>query len=122
MMSLRSVSSAGAAPRAAGEAMRNAEPRARLTRARAAVLAALVSIAVPAVPAGPLHAEPLPRAHAAGKAGEGEDAGAGKQARRERSPASLSRYRRSGTAPRNRFPAFRRIRNRTAGYRRWLIL
>ncbi|WP_437619950.1 YcbK family protein [Sorangium sp. So ce1151] len=80
------MSSAGAAPRAAGEAMRTAEPRARLTRARAAVLAALVSIAVPAVPAGPLHAEPLPRAHAADKAGE--DAGAGKQARRERSPAS----------------------------------
>ncbi|WP_437501485.1 YcbK family protein [Sorangium sp. So ce1099] len=86
MMSLRSVSSAGAAPRAAGEAMRNAEPRARLRRARAALLSALVSIAVPAVPAGPLHAEPLPRAHAADKAGEG--AGAGKQTRRERSPAS----------------------------------
>ncbi|WP_438015229.1 DUF882 domain-containing protein [Sorangium sp. So ce315] len=89
MMSLRSVSSAGAAPRAAGEPMRSAEPRARLTRARAAVLSVLVSMAVPAVPAGPLHAEPLPRAHAAEKTGEEARGAASEQARRERPPASV---------------------------------
>ncbi|WP_437631395.1 DUF882 domain-containing protein [Sorangium sp. So ce854] len=83
------MSSAGAAPRAAGEPMRSAGPRARLTRARAAVLSVLVSIAVPAVPSGPLHAEPLPRAHAAEKAGEEARGAASEQARRERPPASV---------------------------------
>ncbi|WP_437587094.1 DUF882 domain-containing protein [Sorangium sp. So ce1000] len=87
MMSLRTVSSGGAAPRDAGGAVRNGEPRARLRRARAAALAVLVSIAVPAVPAGPVCAEPLPGAHAAAeRAGEK----AGEQARRDRAPASLS--------------------------------
>ncbi|WP_434042495.1 MULTISPECIES: DUF882 domain-containing protein [Sorangium] len=92
------MSSAGAAPLAAGEPMRSAEPRARLTRARAAVLSVLVSIAVPAVPAGPLHAEPLPRAHTAEKAGEKAREDAGKQARRERSPASVAGVERAGHA------------------------
>ncbi len=84
MMSLRSVSSAGPAPRDAGGAVRSAEPRTRLRRARAAALAVLVSMAVPAVPAGRLCAEPLPRAHAAEKTEEKT----GKRDRRDRAPAS----------------------------------
>ncbi|WP_437276169.1 DUF882 domain-containing protein [Sorangium sp. So ce375] len=81
MMSLRSVSTAGAAPRDAGGAVRSAEPRARLRRARAAALAVLVSIAVPA----PLWAEPLPGAHAAAERSREEE---GERARRDRAPAS----------------------------------
>lgn len=88
MMSLRSVSSAGAAPRDAGGAVRRGEPRARLRRARAAALSVLVSIAVPAILAGPVRAEPLPGAHAAGErsgeSGEAESV----QTRRDRAPAS----------------------------------
>ncbi|WP_437671715.1 YcbK family protein [Sorangium sp. So ce131] len=80
------MSSTGAAPQAAGEAMRSVEPRARGARVRAAALAALVSIAVPAVPAGLLHAGPLPGAQAAAKVAEGS----GEQARRGRPPASPS--------------------------------
>ncbi|WP_437543814.1 DUF882 domain-containing protein [Sorangium sp. So ce367] len=88
MMSLRSVSSEGAAPRDAGGAVRRGEPRARLKRARAAALSVLVSIAVPAILAGPVCAEPLPGAHAAAeRSGESREEES-EQTRRGRAPAS----------------------------------
>lgn len=88
MMRLRSVSSAGAAPRDAGGAVRRGEPRARLRRARAAALSVLVSIAVPAILAGPLCAEPLPGAHAAAERSRGSGEEESEQTRRARAPAS----------------------------------